>query len=193
MQVFLVSIIMPALILGLAVVVLLMIERCRSAGWERWKREHPELVFGSPEYLERFRNPDFAAFEEVLGMPLPDSFKELHLSNKIPCAKEIVLVPESAVDFDDTWTICALYPADQEFLSHEWDQNDIDARRIPFAYDGFGGIYYMPLDETSNGDCPVYHYHYDGDVRIRVADSLNQFLSWRHATAEEIENGSLAN
>jgi hypothetical protein len=39
--------------------------------------------------------------------------------------------------------------------------------------------YYLALDEGGGEDAPVYLFYHDGGDHRRIADSLQQFLSWR--------------
>ena len=55
---------------------------------------------------------------------------------------------------------------------------ELGENNFPFACDEFGDPYYMPLDQASALDGPVFHFHHDDGGRERVADSLEEFLSW---------------
>lgn len=93
---------------------------------------------------------------------------------------EFVLVPPSALEFEDAHHVNHFYPADKLTIEADWAANYFAAGWLVLANNGFGGEYYLPLSEATHEDCPVYYYHYDGDIKFKVADSLSEFLlSWR--------------
>jgi hypothetical protein len=53
-----------------------------------------------------------------------------------------------------------------------------NAKGFCFARDGCGNFYWIPVSETRQPDSPVYFACHDPWGNEKVADSLQEFLTW---------------
>lgn len=170
------------LVIGTAVLFLKVRGRLRSRreqrDYETLKREHPERVYGTPEYWIRFSHPDFSALETHLGKPLPDAFKRLATDSEAVRATDFELIPPDSDSPADRWPVICFFPADAQAIIDLWPAYMLTPGQLPFATDGAGGLYYLELGDPPENDPPVYYYHWDGEIRARTAESLSEFLSW---------------
>lgn len=183
MELVIVIVVYSFVILGMGVLFLKLTDRLRDRreqrAYERLKREHPERVFGTAEYLARFDHPDFAAIEAHINRPLPLALKKLYSDSATMRSEDVVVIPRTADGPEDGHPILYFFPVDEHAIEDLWPFDDLDATHVHFAADGSGGVYYVELQPDDENDGPVYFYHYDGDIRYKVADSLTEFLSWR--------------
>ncbi len=175
------------LVIGTAVLFLKFRERMRARrdqlAYEILKRDHPERVYGTPEYSARFTKPDFAAIEARLGRPVPEAYRKLHGDIQTIQSTDIEVIPPGTQAAEDRWPIVCFFPADHQAVIDLWPGQLLSPSQLPFATDGSGGLYYLELDGPNSNDPPVYFYHWDGEFRTEIADSLSEFLSWRrHVT-----------
>lgn len=147
--------------------------------YEELKREHPERVFGTPEYLARFDRPDFGALETHLGRPLPAAMKTLYADHTVVRHETSIVVPPAAEGLIGSRLTLNFFPADQLAIDDLWPIDDLDTNQIPFAADSSGGMYFLELQAEDEQNPPVYLVHFDDGLCRRISDALTQFLSWR--------------
>lgn len=146
--------------------------------YEALRREHPERVFGTPEYLARFNQPDFGALETYLGRPLPMAMKTLYADNTVVRHETSIVVPAAAEGLTESRLTLNFFPADQLAIDDLWPIDDLDTNQIPFAADSSGGMYFLELQGEDEQNPPVYLVNFDDGLCRRISDSLTQFLSW---------------
>lgn len=182
------------LIVGTAFLFLKVRERVRTRreqrDYETLKREHPERVYGTPEYEARFSQPDFAAIESQLGRPVPGEYRRLYSDSEIVRMTDLEVVPPDSTTHDEHWPIICFFPADRQAIIDLWPGRLLNPNQLPFATDGSGGLYYLELLDQNENDPPVFFYHWDGEVRAKIADSLSEFLSWPRAAVTDQEKES---
>lgn len=173
------------LIIGTAFLFLKVRERLQSRreqrAYETLKREQPERVYGTPEYWARFNQPDFDALESHLGRAVPGEFRRMYADGQTIRATDIEVIPPDAKSVEDHWPIVCYFPADSQGITDLWPGNLLTASQLPFATDGSGGLYYLELPDPNANDPSVWFYHWDGEVRAKITESLSEFLSWRRA------------
>ncbi|MDB5335974.1 MAG: Cell wall assembly/cell proliferation coordinating protein [Planctomycetaceae bacterium] len=179
------------LIIGTAFLFLKIRERLRTRreqrDYETLKREHPERVYGTPEYEARFSHPDFAAIESQLGRPVPDAYRSLYSDSQIVRTIDLEVVPPDSKSPEDYWPIICFFPADGQSIVDLWPGKLLTSSQLPFATDGSGGLYYLELLDQNENDPPVFFYHWDGEIREKITDSLNEFLTWRRVATADSE------
>jgi hypothetical protein len=169
-------------VIGAAVLFLKLVARVRSRReqreYEALKREHPERVYGTDEYWARYSHPDFAAIEAHIGEPLPAELKTLYSDTETMRATEFEVVPPGVQSRARHWPVVCFFPADNQAVIDLWPSRLLGPSQLPFATDGSGGLYYLELQNSGENQLPVFYYHWDGEVRNPVAESLGEFLSW---------------
>ncbi len=181
-----------ALFVGLPVLVLLTRDHFDGVRSRRWAVANPEKVPGTPEYIARLTTPDFEAVEKRVNRRLPSALRDLYLHSGIIGEADLYLIPPGASDFDEAWEISAFCPVDECLADFDRGRSGLRFDDVIIAIDGSGGLYYVPLAEVDDEKCPVAHFHHDGGDKSRVAESLDEFVTWRRATDEEVENWQLA-
>ena len=181
------------LVIGTAVLFLKFRERVRlrrdQLAYETLKRDHPERVYGTPEYAARFTQPDFAAIEAHLGRPAPNEYRKLYHDIQTIQSTNIEITPPETHSPDDRWPIVCFFPADQQGVTDLWPGQLLSPSQLPFATDGSGGLYYLELEGQNTDDPPVFFYHWDGELRAQISDALSTFLSWQRHTVPDSDPG----
>lgn len=140
------------------------------------RRSRASRAQSQVEFHRRLRDPRLGELERHFRRPLPETLKRLYQDSERIFTTNSVLDPPAAKDMDRAWLVASFLPADMTTLEEGWPE--LGENNFPFAYDDFGDPYYIPLDQASALDGPVFQYHHDGGDRERVADSLADFLSW---------------
>jgi hypothetical protein len=128
------------------------------------------------EFQRRLQQPQFDDVERHYGRRLPEAFQRLHRDSQQVSRSDFVLSPPGSKPEDRAWHVASFLPADAKTLTDSWSELGKD--NLPFACDEVGDPYYVPLDQATNLDGPVWQFHHDGGDREHVADSLADFLSW---------------
>lgn len=151
-------------------------KRASRRAYEQALRDHPEQCPGTPEYELRYDRPRFEELETLIGRPLPQSYRRLFSDHGFVRKTWIRFTPPGAADAMDRADVHQFIPADAAGLEERWPC--LDASQLVFATIE-GDNYYLALDEGGGEDAPVYLFYHDGGDHRRIADSLQQFLSWR--------------
>jgi len=128
------------------------------------------------EFRRRLQQPQFDDMERHYGRTLPEAFKRLHRDSQRVSRADFVLSPPGSKPGNRDWPVASFLPADTKTLAETW--SELGKNNLPFACDEVGDPYYVPLDQATNLDGPVWQFHHDGGDREQVADSLADFLSW---------------
>ncbi len=128
------------------------------------------------EFRRRLRQPQFDELERHFGRPMPEAFQNLHRDSQRVSRTEFVVSPPGSEPDDRAWPVASFLPADKKTLADSWSELGKD--NLPFACDEVGDPYYVPLDQATNLDGPVWQFHHDSGDREHVADSLAEFLTW---------------
>jgi hypothetical protein len=130
----------------------------------------------SAEFQRRLHQPQFEELERHFGRPLPEAFKRLYGDYQRISRTDFVVSPPGSKPEDRAWHIAGFLPADSRTLADSW--SELGQNNLPFACDEVGDTYYMPLDEATDLDGPVWRFHQESGEREQVAESLEEFLSW---------------
>ena len=68
-------------------------------------------------------------------------------------------------------------PLDAEALKGKWYLSEF-GKGLCFAGDGMGNYFWVPVTDARQVDSPVYFVCHDPWGNEKVADSLEEFLSW---------------
>ena len=156
-------------------------------------RQTPEeLQAARDAFLSRLVHPKAEEVETGVGGLLPQRLLTLYEDHQTILTEELEIRPPSAAEKDPSEWIEAFLPLDlesQKFAIHLPGQGW--GKGFCFATDGSGNFYWVPVSETRQPDAPVFFGSHDPYVNERVADSLDEFLSWPrtlHASDEESQS-----
>jgi len=145
-------------------------ERCRSHQTCQQDKRNRALVAVT----------DAAGFEHRHNWTLPYRLISMYEDPQLLTSRHIYCVPPNTSEASDGWYIWTFRRLDEhsldEFPPHFFQ------REFPFASDLRGNFYSVLGGQESAFDAPVYYS--DGDPshhesRIKVCDSLDEFLSWK--------------
>lgn len=128
------------------------------------------------EFRQRLRQPQIAELEQHFGRVLPESFRRLHEDAQRVSRTDFSVSPPDAGTEARSWQVAGFLPADSKTLAEGW--SELGKNNLPFACDEAGDPYYIPLDQATNLDGPVWQFHHEDGAHERVAASLEEFLSW---------------
>lgn len=163
-------------------------ERLSQEWMEGLRIDHPELCLGTPEFEQRYQEPEFRKLADFLGKPVPQSYRELFEDLDIVRTRHTKFDRPTDGNGESTLSgeIDHFVPAD--VLGQEMHWSGIEGMRMEgfknkgewlFFGVGDNGTYCLALDEGDEFDCPVYLWDVEYDRRHRLADSLVGFLFWR--------------
>jgi hypothetical protein len=142
------------------------------------------------ELYSQVKQRDFTAVEQHTGYPVPQVLRDFYTPR--------ILRIEQFETPDVTYSSGPEQPffVIQEFLPLTPKTMDYlalpDSTWLPFAQDGRGYVYFLPLAEHQGGDGPIYRIDLEmgrwgrargNDIR-RVSDSLRQFLALGQSYAD---------
>jgi hypothetical protein len=143
------------------------------------KRKAQEVQAQSQAYRERLLHPLQSQVEAETGLLLPQrlitmySDKELILSEKLD-----VCPPGKDPKISSEW-IDNFLPLDWEGQQYTCDLELLaKAKGFCFAADGCGNFYWVPISDTRQPDAPVFFACHDPWGNEKIADNLEEFLSW---------------
>jgi hypothetical protein len=175
MNVVLTVVALALLLVGLPVLILWLRDTIRR----RLRAETPEQRAAQSEARRwRMPHPSPQEVEILCGGALPERLLELYAE-----APDLLLSCDFRVcapgkdPRKDSWCIADFVPL------HRQDQElttDLEpfGKGCSFAGDGMGNFYWVPVDSERKSDAPVFFACHDPWGNQKVADSLEEFLSW---------------
>jgi hypothetical protein len=125
-------------------------------------------------HRERLLNPPWIDLQEHFGLEIPGPIKNFYAQTEILMKRDIVFHSQNGRE----WKVADFLPADIETLKGIWPDLK-KGHNLQFVCDVFGHCYYIPLDHSQSGECPVMIHHHDGSDTELVSDSLDRFLEGR--------------
>lgn len=159
----------------LPVVLLSVRDRVRNV---RRRRTPEQIRAAALAYRERLLHPDPRGVERQIGGLLPERLIRMYNQHQTILSKNIEirsprLGPESG------YRIEMFLPLDSESQRHTWDLTETGwGNGFCFAADGAGNFYWVPVHSTRQQDTPVFFACHDPWGNEKIADSLDEFLSW---------------
>lgn len=145
-------------------------------------RPTPEQIKVAQEaYLGRLLNPQADAVERELGKVLPERLLRLYADRSaLQSVGFKVEKPGKKRWRRKRWPVYCFEPMDIETLN-ELPYEDELGPGFCFATTGRGCWYWIAASDKRAKDSPVIFLDYDGSGShgVTVADSLDEFLSWR--------------
>jgi hypothetical protein len=140
-----------------------------------------QLKAAHKAFLERLLNPQAAAVERQLGKLLPERLLRLYEDKAtIQSGGFSLEKPGKKRWRPERWPVYCFEPLDAEALT-EWPNDHEFGPGICFATTGNGCWYWIAASDQRTADAPVIFLDYDGGRShgTRVADNLDEFLSWQ--------------
>jgi hypothetical protein len=166
----------------IAAVLLVIITGIRNIISSFRSRPTPEqLKAARKSFLDRLTNPQAAAVERQLGKLLPERLLQLYEDKStIQSGGFRLEKPGKKRWKPERWPVYCFEPLDAEALT-EWPNDHELGPGICFATTGHGCWYWIAASDQRAADSAVVFLDYDGGRShgTRVADSLDEFLSWR--------------
>lgn len=165
-----------SLFIALPVVVLWLRDRVR----DRRRRRTPEqLQMAALAYRERLLHPDRSGVETELGGFLPDRLITLYDDETFILSQKLEIRPPRLRQKEFGEWIEELLPLDIESQKHTVDLEGAKwGKGFCFAADGAGNFYWVPVSATRQPDAPVFFACHDPWGNEKIANSLDEFLSW---------------
>jgi SMI1 / KNR4 family (SUKH-1) len=132
-------------------------------------------------HLDRLLNPQAAAVEGQLGKLLPERLLELYEDKSAIQSGGFKLEKPGKMHWRrERWPVYCFEPLDTEGLNG-WQYEHEFGPGFCFATTGRGCWYWIAASNQRAKDSPVIFLDYDGSGShgVRIADSLDEFLSWR--------------
>jgi hypothetical protein len=172
-----------ALFVGLPVSILWMRDRIF---YSSRKRTTQQVQAWSEAYRERLLHPQQAQVEAEMGALLPQRLIALYSDRELVLSEGFnVCAPGNDPKKSSEW-IEDILPLDSEGQKRTCDLELLaKAKGFCFAGDGCGNFYWVPVSETRQPDSPVYFACHDPWGNTKVADSLEDFLSWPRITVKK--------
>jgi hypothetical protein len=130
-------------------------------------------------FRNRLVHPKPSEVEQSVGGLLPQRLLALYDDHRTILTEEIEIAHPSLDEEPACEWIEAFLPLDSESQKFTVDLPEQGwGKGFCFATDGAGNFYWVPVNETRQPDAPVFFACHDPHGNEKVADSLDQFLSW---------------
>ncbi len=128
---------------------------------------------------ERLLYPQPAQVEAETGLLLPQRLIAMYSDAKLILSENVnICAPGKDPKKSSAW-IDNFLPLDLESQKHTCDLELLaKAKGFCFAADGCGNFYWVPVSDTRKSDAPVFFACHDPWGNEKVANSLEEFLSW---------------
>src|SRR5260370_11386108 len=167
-------------LLGLFVVLPISILWLRDKIFHPSRKRTPEQIQARIHaYRERLVNPQQALVEAELGAFLPQRFIAMYADSELVLSQNLNICPAGKDPKKSSGWIDSVLPLDSESQKFTCDlELLVKMKGFCFAGDGCGNFYWVPVNDTRQLDAPVFFACHDPWGNEKVAESLDQFLSW---------------
>ncbi len=137
-------------------------------------------------YRERLLHPQQAEVEAEIGAFLTQRLIAMYADRELVLSKNFDICPPGKDPKKSSEGIDGFLPLDCESQKHTCDLVMLaNAKGFCFAGDGCGNFYWVPVSDTRQPDAPVYFACHDPWGNEKIADSLEEFLSWPRFSREK--------
>lgn len=162
------------IIVGPAVFILWLRDKIRG----RIRRESPEQRDLRLEaWRQRMLHPEIEAVEESCGGKIPARLIAMYSDHELMFKCDFEVSPPGKDPKRDSWWISEFVPMTVEDQNWTADLTEF-GKGCCFAGDGMGNFYWVPVETDRKNDAPVYFACHDPWGNEKVADGLDDFLSW---------------
>jgi hypothetical protein len=147
------------------------------------KRTPEQIQDRMRAYRERLMNPQQALVEAEMGALLPQRLLAMYADSELVLSERFDVCPAGKDPKKSGEWIEDFLPLDSEDQKYTCDLELLaNSKGFCFARDGCGNFYWVPVSETRQPDAPVFFACHDPWGNTKVADSLEDFLSWPRTT-----------
>jgi len=166
--------------LGLFVVLPISILWLRDKIFYSSRKRTPEQIQARMDaYSERLVNPQQALVEAEMRAFLPQKLIAMYSDRELVLSQNLDICPPGKDPKKSSEWIDNFLPLDWEGQKYTCDLELLaNAKGFCFAGDGCGNFYWVPVSETRQLDAPVFFACHDPWGNEKIADSLEEFLSW---------------
>ncbi len=166
--------------LGLFVVLPISILWLRDKIFYSSRKRTPEQIQARMDaYSERLVNPQQALVEAEMRALLPQKLIAMYSDRELVLSQNLDICPPGKDPKKSSEWIDNFLPLDWEGQKYTCDLELLaNAKGFCFAGDGCGNFYWVPVSETRQLDAPVFFACHDPWGNEKIADSLEEFLSW---------------
>jgi hypothetical protein len=146
-------------------------ERLRGVSWEQRKA-------GQEAWRERMLHSRPHEVEASCGGLLPSRLLDMYSDSNLLLSRNFKVCAPGKDPRKNSWWIDNFIPLDVQGQQLTTDLSLLDSKGCCFAGDGMGNFYWVPVDSERKSDTPVFFACHDPWGNEKVADSLEEFLSW---------------
>lgn len=163
-----------ALFVLLPVLILWTRDRIR----DRIRRETPEKRDARMEaWRWRMRHPNPEEVEAFCGGLLPKRLLDMYADSNLLFRRNFEVCAPGKDPRKNSWWIGDFIPLHKQDQELTTDLTEF-GKGCCFAGDGMGNFYWVPVDSERKDDTPVFFACHDPWGNEKVADRLEEFLSW---------------
>jgi hypothetical protein len=169
----------------------------RTLNRDQVPRSKEELLAAREAFRARLRQPNASQVEQGMGGCLPLRLLALYDDQQTILSEQIEIRRPDGDPAQSAEWIEAFLPLDLESQKYACD---LPARGLGkgfcFATEGTGNFYWVPLGEKRQIDAPVFYVSLDPRANDKVANFLDEFLSWPrtiHANDSELTASAAPN
>jgi hypothetical protein len=126
---------------------------------------------------QRMLHPEIESVEGSCGGKIPARLIALYSDHELLLRHDFEICPPGEGPKNGPWWLSSFVPLTVEDQDSTADLTEF-GKGCCFAGDGMGNFYWVPVEPDRKSDAPVYFACHDPWGNERVADSLDEFLSW---------------
>jgi hypothetical protein len=115
--------------------------------------------------------------ESQRGALISRKLLDMYADTAVVLSQNIDFCPTGKDPTKDSRHIAKFLPLHAEDQKHTWDLSEF-GKACCFADDGMGNLYWMEMTSERLSDGPVFLIWHDGWDNEKVANTLEEFLSW---------------
>jgi hypothetical protein len=151
----------------------------RSLNRDGVPRSKEELIAAREAFRVRLQHPNAVQVEQGMAAFLPQRLLTLYEEHQTLLNEQIEIRRPGASAEDPAEWIEAFLPLDLESQKYACDLPSRGlGKGFCFATEGTSNFYWVPLCDTRQTDAPVFFVSGDPRANEKVAESLDEFLSW---------------
>ena len=122
-------------------------------------------------------HPEIEPVEESCGGKIPARLIAMYSDHELVFGHDFEVCQPGKDPKKDWWWLRDFVPLTVEDQNRTADLTEF-GKGCCFAGDGAGNFYWLPVEADRKSDAPVYFACHDPWGNEKVADSLDDFLSW---------------
>ena len=150
------------------------------------KRTPDQILARTHAYHQRLVNPQQALVEAEMGALLPQRLIAMYSDKELVLSQDLNIYPPGKDPKKSSEWIDNFLPLDSEGQKYTCDLELLaNAKGFCFAGDGCGNFYWVPVSNIRQPDTPVFFACHDPWGNEKIADTLEEFLSWPRLLHDE--------